>query len=357
MSMSNFLVKCSRCDALQDFKIQSRFDKVDQTKFLCRDCKKAKSLKDREHVCPKCRETILLQSTTAKKKADQLNSVCKNCRSNQIPRTITQNQKEFLDGLMLGDGGIIWSKTAAYPRLSVMRQLQDKDYLLWQYDLFKDFYGTPPKYFKSYHNKVDKYYEGFSCRTKSGKIFSDYYNKWYPNGKKIVPRDLVLTPLTLLIWFLDDGSVIKPSEHGLQIKFSTDGFPEEDTRFLAQLLSSFINDEVKVYKNGNGFILRLATIAATKLIEIIDPIFPPCMERKRIWKDFDWDYFNNNMHQFGDGIGSIPGNAKLNYEIASQIRQYRLDKNIPTKELAEIFNVSVSTINSIIANKSYKENE
>jgi hypothetical protein len=70
----------------------------------------------------------------------------KNSKSNQIPLAFTQEQNEFFTGLMLGDGGLTWGKTSNFPRLSMTRQVQDKDYLFWQYDIFKDFYGTEPKH-------------------------------------------------------------------------------------------------------------------------------------------------------------------------------------------------------------------
>lgn len=33
--------------------------------------------------------------------------------------------------------------------------------------------------------------------------------KWYPKGKKIVPRDIKLTPLTVRQWYIGDGSLVK----------------------------------------------------------------------------------------------------------------------------------------------------
>src|SRR5271166_1880257 len=165
------------------------------------------SLENRTRICPRCGEKVIAQSPRANRKAIELQSICKLCRSNRIPQILTQVQNEFLVGLMLGDGGLVQGKTNSFPRLSVSRQTQDKDYLFWQYELFKEFYGTPPKSFHSWHSGANKYYDGYSCMTKSGKLFGEWRHKWYPNGEKIVPRDIALTPLTLLVWFLDDGCI------------------------------------------------------------------------------------------------------------------------------------------------------
>jgi hypothetical protein len=289
------------CGVEKHFKYKSKFILYEGKQYFCSSCKKKNSLNTRTRSCPKCTRSITHQSPNAAHRAKELNSICKNCKSNQIPEILSEEQQQILNGLMLGDGSIVFphKKRSGHPRLSITRQIQDKDYLFWQYEIFKNFYGTPPKYNKFYHNKVDKYYENFACRTKTGQVFTDYYNKWYLNKKKIVPQDLELTPLTILIWFLDDGCVVKSSENGLTIKFSTDGFTKSDTNHLAVLLESFIHEKINVYKNGSGFILKAATLAAIKIIKIIDPIFPNCMERKRTWKNFNWDYFNKNQNQFG----------------------------------------------------------
>jgi hypothetical protein len=229
---------------------------------------------------------ITYQSPSSKERAIEQNSICKNCRSNQIPSKLSYEQEQILNGLMLGDGCIVYPRKygSNYPRLTITRQLEDKEYLFWQYNVFKEFYGTEPKYFKSYHNKAEKFYEGYSSRTKSGEIFKLIRQAWYDNnGKKIIPKNLKITPLVLLIWFLDDGCIITKSENNLIIKFATDGFSYDDVYFLKTHLNDSYQINLNIYKNGNGFILKGSTIAAKMIISIIDPIFILCMNRKRTW--------------------------------------------------------------------------
>lgn len=47
--------------------------------------------------------------------------------------------------------------------------------------------------------------EYYVFRTLSSSLLTPWYSKWYPSGQKIVPIDLVLTPKSILYWFLDDG--------------------------------------------------------------------------------------------------------------------------------------------------------
>lgn len=283
MANIKFIAICTACGSDKDFKYKSKFDRIDKLTFLCQVCRKNKSLQSKIRKCPQCNFDIKYQSPFAKARAEKQNSVCKNCKSNQIPDKFSSFQEEIINGLLLGDGSISHNKRL-YPRLSISRQLQDKNYIYWHYKVFKDFYGTEPKYFKSYHNKAKKFYEGYACRTKSGKLFKELQNKWYSkNRKKTIPSDLKITPYTLLIWFLDDGCVVKKSNNNLIIKFSTDGFNKRDVKRLSKILFNDTGAQLNIYKNGNGFILKGSTQVTNKIISLIDPIFLDCMNRKRTW--------------------------------------------------------------------------
>ncbi len=60
----------------------------------------------------------------------------------------------------------------------------------------------------------------------------DIYKEWYPNGTKIVPRNLQITPTILLHWFIGDGSY-----NDTEISFSTHSFPPNDVDWLVYLLN------------------------------------------------------------------------------------------------------------------------
>lgn len=277
----DYIAICNECKSRVDFKFKSKFARLNLDTFRCSVCKKHLSKLNSQRICQGC-NSIIIYTSHGNKKNSANSKKCRICRSNQIPKNFTQEQKEIIAGLMLGDGSVPKSNRKHH-RLSVCRQLQDKDYLFWQYEKLKDFYGTQPKYCKFFHKKANKFYEGYGCITKSGELLDHVRKKWYSDGVKIIPRDLELTPLTLLVWFLDDGCIINTSKNNLTIKFSTDGFAKLDVKFLSKLLSNFISEKINVYKNGNGFILKAATSSAKAIIDIINPIFLPCMERKRTW--------------------------------------------------------------------------
>lgn len=287
----DFIVKCNMCNIEHDVKYQSRFLKIRKSTYLCKKCIFSK----RTRLCPKCNFLIIYKSPSIRNKAHELNSICKSC---YIPQSFTEFQINFINGLLLGDGSIVYSdkNKARNPRLTLSRKEEDKDYLFWQFEVFKEFYRTEPKFKSNFDKRTNKEYKQYYLQTKSGKIFDTYHKMWYTNGIKIIPKNLKITPLLLLIWFLDDGCIVNSSKNGLTLKLSTDGFIKSDVLFIANLLSLYFNDTFNVYKNGNGFIIKVATLPTIKFIKEIIPIYPKCMQRKITWKNFDFNYVNNSNY-------------------------------------------------------------
>jgi len=61
------------------------------------------------------------------------------------------------------------------------------------------------------------------------------YNKWYPDGKKIIPEDLELTPLTLRQHYIGDGSLIH-QKRNTRIILSTCGYLIKDVNWMIKKL-------------------------------------------------------------------------------------------------------------------------
>jgi hypothetical protein len=107
-------------------------------------------------------------------------------------------------------------------------------------------------------NKLSKK-PAFIIRSYSHKELNPLFDSWYPasnNFKKLVPKDLIITPLVLLHWFMDDGTsyrrkrkyktsgkwqqVKRRNENQIVISFACESFTKEDQEFLAgQLINNF----------------------------------------------------------------------------------------------------------------------
>ena len=81
----------------------------------------------------------------------------------------------------------------------------------------------------------------------------DIYSLWYPNNKKRVPRNLILTPNILLHWYIGDGSLSTGS-----LYISSQSFTEEDNNFLVDLLKKYVGIECKVRSTKDGFVIAVS---------------------------------------------------------------------------------------------------
>lgn len=80
---------------------------------------------------------------------------------------------------------------------------------------------------------------------------AEYYRQWYQNGVKTIPRDLVLTPLMLLHWYIGDGSYTN------SIMLSTNGFTVQDVKFLIKLLKRDLGIESRLYETPTGPTIKI----------------------------------------------------------------------------------------------------
>jgi len=106
------------------------------------------------------------------------------------------------------------------------------------------------------------------------------YYRWYPLGKKVLPHDVVLTPVVLANWFMGDGTSFKmPGRQNLvRAKFCTQGFPFCDTDMLKEQLSQ-LGVVTQRYKSDRSLFVNDA-VSITRLMTMIEPHVLPSYRHK-----------------------------------------------------------------------------
>lgn len=213
---------------------------------------------------------------------------------------LTPLQIEVINGMMLGDGCIQFSgKYSKNPRLTIGRKLTDKDYLLWQYSFVKNLCKSEIKEVFYFDNRTNKTYERAQLQSKSLACLLPIREKWYPNNYKIIPKDLILTPLTLLIWFCDDGSFIYNNISNIELKLSTHGFSKQDVLFLIDLLSKRYSAYFSECIDKHHSFIKTSSHGAQAFISEIKNIFPNCMARKSdLWANIDFNKITRDGQVF-----------------------------------------------------------
>ena len=125
---------------------------------------------------------------------------------------LTKEQKEVVLGTLLGDGNISpRSKTGA--RFTLAHSVKQKEYLESKMNYLKPVYWRGEirgPYTTSEHYVNDRNlggYDFYSVNTVTCSEFMGIYKWFYPDGIKIIPYGLELTPKMLALWFQDDGAM------------------------------------------------------------------------------------------------------------------------------------------------------
>lgn len=131
--------------------------------------------------------------------------------------------KEILEGELLGDGNLELGKEA---KGSMYRHSnKHADYLKWLFSrLAQHGLNGNGNIYKGHSKWV-----AYQAQTYRYRELTDLKKKWYPNGIKIVPDNIELTPLVVLHWYLGDGCLTKRKDRNLYCLYlSTNCFMYED---------------------------------------------------------------------------------------------------------------------------------
>lgn len=139
--------------------------------------------------------------------------------------SLSKAQKAIIVGSLLGDG---YMRCKINAHLEVNHAYSQKEYVDWKYKQLKNLVRTPPIKRRGNRGRV-----AYRFTTRSLPSITRFYKKFYKDGRKIVPKDIELKPLTLAIWFMDDGS-----RCGNQLYFNTQQFLKENQKRLIQKLKN-----------------------------------------------------------------------------------------------------------------------
>ncbi len=143
---------------------------------------------------------------------------------------LSRQQRDILVGLMLGDGNLEFNGYRG-ARLQVKQSEERKEYVFWLYSQFAHITKTPPQQ----RQDTKQWYFG----TRFFENFEEMRNSFYANRKKVVPAnitELFQSPLTLAVWFMDDGRLDYRAKSHYAYHISTDSFTEPEVEVLQKLL-------------------------------------------------------------------------------------------------------------------------
>lgn len=129
--------------------------------------------------------------------------------------------------------------------------------------------------------------EYYVFRTLSSVSLTPWYSMWYPMGQKVVPKNLVLTPKTMLYWFLDDGYSTWRNREGeicrnrgnkaypqktkqVIMGFCSESFAKQENDFLCEKIKKMgIGASVRKCNTGTGWRLFIDQTSTNDFLDLI----------------------------------------------------------------------------------------
>lgn len=183
--------------------------------------------------------------------------------------SLTQLQKSFLIGTLLGDGYIRRVRGRRDAFLEVNHSFTQKEYVEWKYDLLKNLTKSEPKIRKGNGTRI-----AYRFFTKQHPEFTKMMDMFYKDGKKCVP-DLKLDSISLAVWFMDDGS--RCGKYNVYL--NTQQFFKDDQYKLLKSLEN-LGLSASLNKDKHYYRIRFKKSSITKLFGIIENHIIPSMKYK-----------------------------------------------------------------------------
>ncbi len=184
--------------------------------------------------------------------------------------SLTSAQHSVLIGSLLGDGTLRRQGNRLNALFEVNHAYKHQEYVDWKWQHFHDFVLTPPKTRKGKGVRV-----AYRFTTRSLPMFTSYYERFYVSGKKRIPRDIKLDPLSLAVWFMDDGARSRTAFY-----LNTQQFTLEEQKFLQELLFKSFGLESTLNRDKEYLRIRITTRSSINLKEIIEPYVIPRLRYK-----------------------------------------------------------------------------
>jgi hypothetical protein len=187
--------------------------------------------------------------------------------------------QELVDGILLGDGGIdpkgLLRLEQCQARVRWLDQVQG---LLHQVGSESRIVPIPPR---------ERVLDGRMIQSSGGGLlYTPAYvemqaqrRRWYPEGTKIVPLDLKLTPLCLAQWFTGDGTYDKTGT----LLLCTQSFTRIEVEFLTRRFQEDLGVHASVgetHRDGQFTIRILRKNDAVLVRDMVAPWMPDCCQYK-----------------------------------------------------------------------------
>jgi hypothetical protein len=110
--------------------------------------------------------------------------------------------------------------------------------------------------------------------TRSLAELTPFYRLFYESGRKVIP-EVALTPLTLAVWFMDDGCRSRTA-----VYLNTQQFDGRVQEALLEMLRNQWSIDGTLNKDKAYYRIRISVAGTSKLVKLIEPYVIPQLRYK-----------------------------------------------------------------------------
>lgn len=149
---------------------------------------------------------------------------------------LSETTQAIIYGSVLGDGSLKIHQPYINARFSFRHSIIQKEYFLWKVNQLSQISSDKAVWQQGTDSKPDGWGTiKFRYQSQALPQLTEMYNLIHPHKKFQIRRKWLnrMTPLSLAIWWQDDGSIIANGRKGV---LCTDGFKPEEVKLLQQYL-------------------------------------------------------------------------------------------------------------------------
>lgn len=132
-----------------------------------------------------------------------------------VQSSLSDRCKEIILGSLLGDGSLKIQKPYKNARFSFRHSINQKDYFLWKVEEMREISSENCVWEQDDDNGFGKH--KLRYQSLATEALTELYKLTHPHGKFEIRRKWLnlLTPLSLCVWWLDDGSLVSDCRQGV----------------------------------------------------------------------------------------------------------------------------------------------
>jgi hypothetical protein len=184
--------------------------------------------------------------------------------------SLTQFQRSVIIGSLLGDGYLRTFPGRSNALLEINHSFHQADYVDWMYKVLGDMAASPPRARKSNGKRI-----AYRFHSKQLQELTEFHKLFYGNGKKAIPGGIVLDPVMLSVWYMDDGSKCGEDNYYL----NTQQYSLADQEILMTMLQQ-LNLKTTLNKDKIYWRIRFMKASIPEFEELVRPHIIPSMVYK-----------------------------------------------------------------------------